>query len=348
MQEELAVAVQTARGGDRIGAVYKAHQSLENDLAKYVSLVGLATKSQNTSNSFNPWDELKNQIVHVNLSVSVCLRLFSEHRVMLSSKGCETVEALYTQKKSPSERLHSFLNLIKEKLDGMLSLSIALVGGRCLRLINPESAGFFIRSFIENVTNSDEYDARDPTHVRIKECVVGTQDMLKAELPLLLSLEVECFAECGNTMFPLDCELDRLRGWISNNEIEELLAYEVTCKRRYAETSAQIIKKAKYRESLVSSKEDALGKCYSESAQPYGNSPHEPKSIKPQETPQTSLQLLLNMFGLKGWKLHVSRLAAVVIGILLLKLFTTGALKLLKYTANVMRSAPRRQRQLTL
>ncbi|CCW63825.1 unnamed protein product [Phytomonas sp. EM1] len=347
MQEELAIAVQIARGGDRVGAIYKAHQSLENSLSKFISLVELATNDQKSSNSFDPWEELKVQVAHVNFGVSVCLRLFSEHRVMQSSKGCETVEVLYTQKKSATERLRCFLDLIKGKLDGMLSPAIVLVGGRCLQRVNPESAGFFVRSFLANVTNSSEYDVRDAAHARIMECVVGIQSTFKEVLPSLLSLEVECFAECGNIMYPLDCEVAKLRKWISDNAVEELLAYEATCKRRCAEKNTQIMKKAKHRESLISSNNGIIEKQYPESAQHPVNGVSESTNNKAPNTQYSSLQLLLNPFRLEGWRLHASRVAAVLICILLLKLLLTGALKLVKNTVNAMRSPPRRQRQLT-
>ncbi|ESL07788.1 hypothetical protein TRSC58_04519 [Trypanosoma rangeli SC58] len=245
-EDVIEVARSLAVKGERVEAVYAAHERLEEDLANLPVMIAESIKP--TSSCLNPWVGVSATLESLCHEVELCLQLFSMGVSIQRYKALRTVAALYDQQKSSADRLRGFFLIISASftVDDTVTPMPAVILRKFAHVIRPFDAGqaaewlnVGIHSMLD-AARSSQVPASCPPSGKLSSLSVfagkgEAAAQFKAKgaatslLVFMLTLLIKCRAEAGEPTMEVHARESELREFLEDDVLKSLMKFEDVC-----------------------------------------------------------------------------------------------------------------------
>ncbi|CAD2220907.1 hypothetical protein, conserved [Angomonas deanei] len=218
MQEEVPKSASPTSSDalpDRREKVIATHEALERSM----HLVTAFRKNIKSESDTEMLTEMGKSVQLLSVQAKDCLRLFNPLAAMKSTRGLETIGALYADKQPPHSRLHSFLVILTDACGGVLPTSVAVSGARQLHHNSPSAASEYLNDAVDAYIKCSRL--RDDTlEKRLTMVMVGDDDIVKEAVLMMVRLEVECAVEAGEESRCLTQNLSEVENYLGAEAVE--------------------------------------------------------------------------------------------------------------------------------
>ncbi|EKF30570.1 hypothetical protein MOQ_005633 [Trypanosoma cruzi marinkellei] len=324
------VARSLAVKGNRVEAVYIAHEILEENLAKLPVMIAETRKP--ASSYLDPWKNISETLESLCQEVELCLQLFSMGANLQRFKGLRTVATLYDQKKPAADRLRGFFLIVS--LSFTVDEIVTPMPARILRkfaqvicTFDAIQAAEWLSVGVQNMLDarrlSQLHNSSAASRSLICISVFGgyktapgcgkTKGTTASLMTAMLTLLIRCRADAGVARMEVRERERDLRGFLEDGNLKSLLHFESVCATVMEEKKQRIQEKMARRttdkRATPATKTDVV-----ESKEMNADAHDDSKSYR------RYLHSFLEYFWGSEWKQSPSRIVLVVAGVILLLL----------------------------
>ncbi|RNF26919.1 uncharacterized protein Tco025E_00882 [Trypanosoma conorhini] len=244
--DAIEVARTLAVKGERVEAVYAAHERLEEDLANLPVRISEASKP--TSSCLDPWEGVSATLGSLCHEVELCLQLFSMGVKTQRYKALRTVTSLYDQQKSSADRLRGFFLIIHASFtaDAIVAPMPAVILRKFAQAIRPfdaSQAAEWLSTGVDSMLDAGRFsqvDASSPSSAKLAfisvfagsraaTVQVKAKGAVTSLMVSMLTLLVKCRAEAGEATMEVHARESGLREFLDDDVLRSLMQFESVC-----------------------------------------------------------------------------------------------------------------------
>ncbi|KAF5218534.1 hypothetical protein ECC02_008515 [Trypanosoma cruzi] len=344
------VARSLAVKGDRVEAVYIAHEILEENLAKLPVMIAETRKP--TSSYLDSWKSISETMESLCQDVELCLQLFSVGANIQRFKGLRTVASLYDQKKPAADRLRGFFLIVSLSFtvdDAVTPMParILLKFAQVICIFDAIQAAEWLSVGVQNMLDAGRLSQLSDSFLASRSLICisvfggkktapgcGKAKGTKASLmTAILTLLIRCRADAGVKRMEVHEREHDLRGFLEDDKLKSLLHFESVCATAMAEKKQRIQEKMARRtankRATAATKKDGVD-SKEMNADAHGDS----------TSYRRYLHSTLEYFLGSEWRQRPSRIVLFVAGVILLLLMIRQVASIVARGLRKMKSLP--------